>query len=60
MENLRRVPSVSENLRTNKLISCKCLTYRELVVLEFSWMKGSWSEVVSYQHWEVFSKGMNR
>ena len=35
-ENVIPVPSEKENLRTETLLSCKCLTYRKLIILKFS------------------------
>lgn len=53
IEILTHVTSRRQNLRTKRLISYKCLTDRKWRVLEFSWTMGGWSEVVSYQPWEV-------
>lgn len=53
MENLMHVPSGRQNLKTTILMSHTCLIYRELIMLEFSWMMRAWSGVVSYQPWEV-------
>lgn len=43
-----------QNLSPKRLIFYKCLIYRKLLVLEFSWMMEGGSEVVSYQPWQVF------
>lgn len=43
MENLTYVPLGKENLRTERLISHKCLICGKLIMLECSEMVGSWS-----------------
>ena len=59
MENLMHMPSGRQKLRTKTPICRKCLIYRKLIVLEFSWVIQGLVRVCLISTLGSFARGVN-